>query len=315
MNKQWLVYEGTPGCHPAPRGCNAPADKARAGRACSPSRCCLLPAALQECTFAPRTGRPPSRQRLAPGLPVEDRLALSQAGRREALERARQEREQDALADCTFAPQVGRGSGTLRLVGVVPRALLGLRLACLAVHALCNKVLRTQTACMLGPLTAAGDAAGAAPAARVHAAAPAPGGGAEAAQRQAGAGARAAGEALASKGQVGRGKRVGCCTRAADEVQPVPACPCLHDDALLIAAHTPSLRLVLHHTSHLQGLGDADLTFQPQLNQRSLKLAAQREARELFQEPDGAGQRPRSAGGFGSATLAGRHARGHGAVG
>lgn len=69
---------------------------------------------------------------------------------------------------------------------------------------------------------------------------------------------------------------------------------------LLAACHDP-----LHAFSsaplifkHLQGLGDADLTFQPQLNQRSLKLAAEREARELFEASTGAGQRPRSAGGM-----------------
>ncbi|KAI7837508.1 hypothetical protein COHA_008644 [Chlorella ohadii] len=142
---------------------------------------------LQECTFAPRTGRPPSRQRLVPGMPVEDRLALSQSGRREALERARQEREQEALADCTFVPQ---------LVTQPERHLQ-----------------RDYT-----PL---------------H-------------------------------------RRLG-------------------EEQKRRSAKLAQARVQ-------QGLGDADLTFQPQLNQRSLKLAAQREARELFQEPDGAGQRPRSAG-------------------
>lgn len=63
---------------------------------------------LQECTFAPKTGRPPNRQRLAAGLPVEDRLQLGLAGRAQALERARGEQEREQLADCTFAPQVGR---------------------------------------------------------------------------------------------------------------------------------------------------------------------------------------------------------------
>ena len=72
---------------------------------CIPDSCAIA-FAPQECTFAPQTGRPPSRQRLAPGLPVEERLQLSQAGRREALERARQEQEREALADCTFAPRL-----------------------------------------------------------------------------------------------------------------------------------------------------------------------------------------------------------------
>ena len=48
-------------------------------------------------------------------------------------------------------------------------------------------------------------------------------------------------------------------------------------------------------------MGDGDLTFQPQLNQRSLQLAAEREAREADQGPAAtrsqAAQRPGSAGG------------------
>ncbi|PRW56897.1 hypothetical protein C2E21_4317 [Chlorella sorokiniana] len=155
-------------------------------------RCAQIKAAeereeLQECTFAPRTGRPPSRQRLAPGLPVEDRLALSQAGRREALERARMEREQEALSDCTFAPQ---------LVTQPERHL----------------------------------------------------------QR----------EYTPLHRRLGEEQKRRSAKLAQARVQ--------------------------------QGLGDADLTFQPQLNQRSLKLAAEREARELFEDSTGAGQRPRSAG-------------------
>ncbi|EFN55803.1 hypothetical protein CHLNCDRAFT_52023 [Chlorella variabilis] len=63
-------------------------------------------AQLQECTFKPKTGRPPNRHRLAPGFPVEERLQLSQIGRQEALERARVAREREQLADCTFAPQL-----------------------------------------------------------------------------------------------------------------------------------------------------------------------------------------------------------------
>lgn len=54
--------------------------------------------------------------------------------------------------------------------------------------------------------------------------------------------------------------------------------------------------------SCLQGLNEADLTFQPQLNQRSLKLAAEKEARELYTEPSQLrrpGSAPRTGGGGG----------------
>lgn len=44
----------------------------------------------------------------------------------------------------------------------------------------------------------------------------------------------------------------------------------------------------------LQGLTDADLTFQPQLNPRSLRLAAQKEERDL-NEGAAPGRRPSSA--------------------
>lgn len=64
------------------------------------------PAPLQECTFAPKTGRPPSRHRLAPGVPVEERLQLAQAWKQEALERARVQREREALEGCTFKPRL-----------------------------------------------------------------------------------------------------------------------------------------------------------------------------------------------------------------
>lgn len=43
-----------------------------------------------------------------------------------------------------------------------------------------------------------------------------------------------------------------------------------------------------------QGLADADLTFQPQLNSRSLKIAAEKEDRDLYAEA-GPGRRPSSA--------------------
>jgi hypothetical protein len=63
-------------------------------------------APLQECTFKPQTGRPPSKQLLTPGVPVEERLQLAHASRQQALSRARADKEQEQLADCTFAPQV-----------------------------------------------------------------------------------------------------------------------------------------------------------------------------------------------------------------
>ena len=88
-------------------------------------------------------------------MPVEDRLALSQSGRREALERARQEREQEALADCTFVPQVGRDGGERRLVGVMPGPwpCKPQRLACLAEqqHHAANMLLSAQTLAFVSP--------------------------------------------------------------------------------------------------------------------------------------------------------------------
>ncbi|KAL4451782.1 hypothetical protein ABPG75_007444 [Micractinium tetrahymenae] len=140
---------------------------------------------LQECTFAPKTGRPPSRHRLAPGLPVEERLQLAQAGREEALERARLEREQEALAACTFAP---------RLV-TQPERLL--------------------------------------------------------------------------------------------QAEYTPPHRRLGEEARRRSTKLAQARLQA-------GLADADLTFQPQLNPRSLKMAAEKEERDLYSEP-GARGRPNSA--------------------
>lgn len=73
---------------------------------------------------------------------------------------------------------------------------------------------------------------------------------------------------------------VGC------ELNPLPASPYMYTHFPLSSSSA---------TLHTQGLGDADLTFQPSLNPRSLRLAAEREARELFQEPAGSA-RPFSAG-------------------
>lgn len=61
---------------------------------------------LAQCTFAPTTGRPPSRHRLVPGLPVEDRLLKAADGRQVALEHAAREAASAEVAECTFAPRL-----------------------------------------------------------------------------------------------------------------------------------------------------------------------------------------------------------------
>lgn len=67
-------------------------------------------AELAECTFAPRTGRPPSSSRAQPGVPVEQRL-LAAAGRarQAAARRILEERREAAAAECTFAPRLAPG--------------------------------------------------------------------------------------------------------------------------------------------------------------------------------------------------------------
>lgn len=62
---------------------------------------------LQECTFAPKVGRPPESHRHRTNVPVDERLYRHGEGKWEALERAKAAQESAQLADCTFAPQVG----------------------------------------------------------------------------------------------------------------------------------------------------------------------------------------------------------------
>ena len=147
-------------------------------------------AELLECTFAPNTGRPPrgraqQQRQLASGLAVEERLQLSQQGRAEALQRARSEREREALAACTFAPQVRRCSWFGR---------------CLGVESLLPKKLNRAMPCCVSRRCAAGEPAGAPPGRglRPHPAAPAAWGGAAAAARPARGGPPAAGERAAA---------------------------------------------------------------------------------------------------------------------
>lgn len=89
-------------------------------------------------------------------------------------------------------------------MALLVQAVVDISLPFLLVHA--SPML---PACRPCASAAAGDPAGAAPAARVHAAAPTAGGGAEAAQRQAGAGPHAAGAGAGSGGTKEAGVTVG----------------------------------------------------------------------------------------------------------
>ena len=187
----------------------------------------------QECTFAPQTGRPPARHRLAPGVPVEERLTLSQAGRAEALERARREKERKVLADCTFAPQ---------LVTQPERLLAG---QYTPPHRRLGEEARRRTTRL----------------------------------------AQAALSHVRTGAWVGVEAWWGECVRAGESRGHV---------TMGAPPQQPLLPSITSACLPLQGLGEADLTFQPQLNPRSLQLAAEKEARELYEEPGGM-RRPRSA--------------------
>lgn len=140
---------------------------------------------LQECTFAPKVGRPPESHRHRTNVPVDERLYRHGEGKWEVLERAKAAQESAQLADCTFAPQVGPSccgcvcscccSGAL--VQQLPSFLL-----CLM------RFLPTHPC-----ISSAAQPAGAAFAGGIQADSPARGGGAEAAERKAGAAASARG--------------------------------------------------------------------------------------------------------------------------
>eukprot|EP00898_Chlorokybus_atmophyticus_P003700 jgi/Chlat1/4330/Chrsp29S00345 len=65
-----------------------------------------------ECTFRPRTGRPP-KNRPDDGLRVEERLLKDLAVKRAVMEVAARTREEKELAECTFRPEVSCASAVL----------------------------------------------------------------------------------------------------------------------------------------------------------------------------------------------------------
>ncbi|GLC60543.1 hypothetical protein PLESTB_001625100 [Pleodorina starrii] len=67
---------------------------------------------LRDCTFQPQTGRHPSIQRLRGGQPVHDRLYHGKPAWQLRREDILREREQAALASCTFQPQCGSRSAS-----------------------------------------------------------------------------------------------------------------------------------------------------------------------------------------------------------
>eukprot|EP00887_Chlorella_sp_A99_P007842 scaffold20.g7842.t1 len=180
---------------------------------------------LEECTFAPRTGRPPSRSRLPPGVPVEERLLAAREGKAQALERARQEQASAEAAECTFAPQ---------LVADPQRHLR-------AEHRPIHQRLAEE-------------------------------------HRQ-----------KSAKLAQARMREVGCGAGGSARAMP-PACS--------PRVSTPSFHLDVCLLSLVQDLANPELTFQPELNPRSLAIAAAKEGREMFS--------PRAAGRPGSARAGGR---------
>ncbi|GFR49740.1 hypothetical protein Agub_g11897 [Astrephomene gubernaculifera] len=62
---------------------------------------------LRNCTFQPRTGRPPSTPRMQAGGPVHERLYNVKPAWMLKRDEILREREQAALASCTFQPQCG----------------------------------------------------------------------------------------------------------------------------------------------------------------------------------------------------------------
>lgn len=178
---------------------------------------------------------------------MEERLQLAQASKQEALERARIEREREALEACTFVPQ---------LVTQPERLLPG---------------------DYAPPHRRAG----------------------EEAQRRSGKLAQARLVAVSGGGGCGvvaapvdGALRAASCTCRLDASRPVRVVPRnFYATTSRRQAEVPRVCLLL---TLLQGLADAGLTFQPHLNPRSLKLAAEKEDRELHGQA-GSGRRPSSA--------------------
>eukprot|EP00775_Hariotina_reticulata_P002305 gene2305-2613_t len=66
---------------------------------------------LQQCSFAPRTGRGPQNRQLGhQGLPAAERLYMAHAERQAKLERKVAEQQAGQIQDCTFRPHVNSAS-------------------------------------------------------------------------------------------------------------------------------------------------------------------------------------------------------------
>ncbi|GAX77783.1 hypothetical protein CEUSTIGMA_g5226.t1 [Chlamydomonas eustigma] len=71
----------------------------------------LVEEEMKECTFTPRTGRPPSNKQQWTALPVHDRLYESQPTWQERREEELQSRQEALLAECTFQPLTNHSLG------------------------------------------------------------------------------------------------------------------------------------------------------------------------------------------------------------
>ncbi|KAG2497455.1 hypothetical protein HYH03_004610 [Edaphochlamys debaryana] len=67
---------------------------------------------LADCTFQPRTGRPPSTQRTRASTPVHERLFNVKPAWQQKRDEILREREQAALASCSFQPHCGTRAGS-----------------------------------------------------------------------------------------------------------------------------------------------------------------------------------------------------------
>lgn len=70
---------------------------------------------LQQCSFAPRTGRGPCRQLGEPGRPACERLFAAAAQRQAALAAKAREATDGATAGCTFAPATNAAANARHL--------------------------------------------------------------------------------------------------------------------------------------------------------------------------------------------------------
>ncbi|PNW79558.1 hypothetical protein CHLRE_08g358567v5 [Chlamydomonas reinhardtii] len=67
---------------------------------------------LRECSFQPRTGRPPSTPRVRGPAPVHERLYHTKPAWEQKRDDILREREREVLASCTFQPQCGSRSSS-----------------------------------------------------------------------------------------------------------------------------------------------------------------------------------------------------------